>query len=52
MGAVDAVRLEPLTGRRLGDVAALITDADVLRFTRVPEPAPADFARTCAGGSS
>jgi RimJ/RimL family protein N-acetyltransferase len=40
------MRLEPLSERHLPDVAALLDDPDVLRFTRVPEPPPADFART------
>jgi RimJ/RimL family protein N-acetyltransferase len=40
------VRLEPLSERHLDDVAALLDDPDVLRFTRIPEPPPADFART------
>jgi RimJ/RimL family protein N-acetyltransferase len=38
------LRLEPLDRRWLTDVAALTTDPDVLRFTRVPDPAPEDFA--------
>jgi RimJ/RimL family protein N-acetyltransferase len=37
------VRLEPLSERHLEDVAAMLSDPDVLRFTRVPEPTRADF---------
>jgi RimJ/RimL family protein N-acetyltransferase len=37
------VRLEALDERWLDDVAALITDPEVLRFTRIPEPPPAGF---------
>jgi RimJ/RimL family protein N-acetyltransferase len=40
---VHGVRLEPLDERWLGDVAALIADPEVLRFTRVPEPPPPGF---------
>jgi RimJ/RimL family protein N-acetyltransferase len=40
------VRLEPLGERHLGAVAALLDDPAVLRFTRIPEPPPPDFART------
>jgi RimJ/RimL family protein N-acetyltransferase len=39
------LRLEPLGGRHLDDIAALVADPDVLRFTRVPEPPPPGFAR-------
>jgi RimJ/RimL family protein N-acetyltransferase len=39
------IRLEPLAERHLDDVDALLDDADVLRFTRVPEPPPANFPR-------
>jgi RimJ/RimL family protein N-acetyltransferase len=39
------VRLEPLSEAHLGGVDALLADPDVLRFTRVPEPPPPDFAR-------
>jgi RimJ/RimL family protein N-acetyltransferase len=44
------VRLEPLAQRHVDDVADLIADPDVLRFTRVPEPPPPDFARTWIDG--
>jgi RimJ/RimL family protein N-acetyltransferase len=39
------VRLEPLSERHVGELEALVADPDVLHFTRVPEPAPAGFAR-------
>jgi RimJ/RimL family protein N-acetyltransferase len=38
------VRLELLNERHLAAVAAMLSDPDVLRFTRVPEPTPVDFA--------
>jgi RimJ/RimL family protein N-acetyltransferase len=44
------LHLEPLTERHVDDVAALIADPEVLRFTRVPEPPPPDFASTWIGG--
>ena len=37
------VRLEPLAGTHTPHVARLVTDPDVLQFTRVPDPPPADF---------
>jgi RimJ/RimL family protein N-acetyltransferase len=40
------MRLEPLSKRHLDDVTALLDDPDVLHFTRIPEPPPADFAVT------
>jgi RimJ/RimL family protein N-acetyltransferase len=39
------LRLVPLGETHLDDVAALLTDAEVLRFTRIPEPPPPDFPR-------
>jgi RimJ/RimL family protein N-acetyltransferase len=39
------VRLEPLGPRHVDDMAGLVADPEVLRFTRVPEPAPPGFAR-------
>ena len=42
---MHGVRLEPLEERFLDDVAALVADPDVLRFTRIPEPPPAGFER-------
>ncbi|HTX07258.1 MAG TPA: GNAT family N-acetyltransferase [Solirubrobacteraceae bacterium] len=38
------IRFEPLDERWLRDVTELVTDPEVLRFTRVPEPAPDGFA--------
>jgi RimJ/RimL family protein N-acetyltransferase len=43
---MDSVRLEPLSEAHLGAVAAMLSDPDVLRFTRVPDPTPADFPQT------
>jgi RimJ/RimL family protein N-acetyltransferase len=40
------VELELFDERHLPDMAAVLDDADVLRFTRVPVPVPPDFART------
>ena len=37
------MRLEPLSERHLDGVAGMLSDPDVLRFTRVPDPTPADF---------
>ena len=37
------MRLERLSEHHLDGVAGMLSDPDVLRFTRVPEPAPADF---------
>jgi len=39
------VRLELLGEEHLDAVAALLSDPDVLRFTRVPDPPPPDFPR-------
>jgi RimJ/RimL family protein N-acetyltransferase len=44
------LRLEPLTEHHVADVADLIADPEVLRFTRVPEPPPPDFPQTWIGG--
>jgi RimJ/RimL family protein N-acetyltransferase len=35
----------PLAKTHLGAIAELLRDSDVLRFTRIPEPPPPDFAR-------
>lgn len=43
------VRLELLDDRWLADVAGLVGDPDVRRFTRIPEPPPEGFARTWLG---
>ena len=40
------VGLEPLGREHLPAVEDLLRDPDVLRFTRVPEPPPPDFAET------
>jgi RimJ/RimL family protein N-acetyltransferase len=37
------IRLVPFSADHLDGVAELIRDPDVLRFTRVPDPPPADF---------
>jgi RimJ/RimL family protein N-acetyltransferase len=37
------VRLVPLGDERLADVATLVADADVVRFTRFPQPLPPGF---------
>jgi RimJ/RimL family protein N-acetyltransferase len=37
------VRLELLNESHLAAIAAMLSDPDVLRFTRVPDPTPADF---------
>jgi RimJ/RimL family protein N-acetyltransferase len=41
---VPSVRLEPLSEAHLPGIEDLLADGDVLRFTRVPEPVPDDFA--------
>jgi RimJ/RimL family protein N-acetyltransferase len=40
---MEPVRLELLSEAHLGDVAGMLSDPDILRFTRVPDPTPADF---------
>ena len=40
---MESVRLELLSEAHLGPVAAMLSDPDVMRFTRVPDPTPADF---------
>jgi RimJ/RimL family protein N-acetyltransferase len=40
---MESVRLELLSAAHLGAVAAMVSDPDIVRFTRVPEPTPADF---------
>jgi len=44
------MELRLLTVEHLGDVAELISEPDVLRFTRIPEPPPGDFARSWIAG--
>jgi hypothetical protein len=41
-----SVRLEPLGEGHVADVAKLLDDPEVLRFTRIREPPPSDFAKT------
>src|ERR1051325_1070649 len=41
-----SVHLELLGEKHVADIEKLLDDADVLRFTRVPEPAPPGFAAT------
>jgi RimJ/RimL family protein N-acetyltransferase len=43
---VRDIRLEPLDGRHLDDVRALVADPEVLHFTRIPEPPRDDFAES------
>jgi len=43
------VSLRPLAAEDLDDVGALFDDPDVLRFTRLPVPPPAGYARTWYG---
>jgi RimJ/RimL family protein N-acetyltransferase len=38
-----SVRLELLSESHVGAFAAMLSDPDVLRFTRVPDPTPDDF---------
>jgi RimJ/RimL family protein N-acetyltransferase len=40
------ITLEPFAERHLDAAAGMLEDEDVLRFTRIPEPAPPDFVRT------
>jgi len=40
------MELEPLGEQHLGGLTALIADPEVLHFTRIPEPPPADFERS------
>ena len=46
---MSAIRLQPLSAAHLDGVRALVSDPDVLRFTRVPEPAPPDFPERWVG---
>jgi RimJ/RimL family protein N-acetyltransferase len=43
---VSQIRLEPFAQTHVDAVAQLLTDPDVLRFTRVPVPVPEGFAQT------
>jgi len=40
------IRLELFSEAHLAGVAAMLDDPDVLRFTRIPEPVPPEFAST------
>ena len=42
---MGSVHLELLGEAHLGAVGGMLSDPDVLRFTRVPDPTPADFPR-------
>jgi RimJ/RimL family protein N-acetyltransferase len=42
---MEPVRLEPLNESHLAAVGAMLSDPEVLRFTRVPDPTPDDFAQ-------
>jgi RimJ/RimL family protein N-acetyltransferase len=43
------IALEPLAAGHLPAVEAMLDDPDVIRFTRIPVPAPAGFARAWLG---
>jgi RimJ/RimL family protein N-acetyltransferase len=43
------IRLEPLGDSHLAGVAAMFDDADVLRFTRIPDPVPPGWEREWLG---
>ena len=45
MAAPPAVRLEPVGEEHLAEIARLIADPDVLRFSRTPEPVPPGYER-------
>src|SRR3954447_10108613 len=42
---MESIRLELLSEAHLESVAAMLSDPDILRFTRVPVPTPAGFPR-------
>jgi RimJ/RimL family protein N-acetyltransferase len=42
---MSEVRLEPLDQSHLAGVAAMFDDADVLRYTRIPDPVPPGWER-------
>lgn len=46
---MSAVRLAPLGVPHLEGLSRLVADPDVQRYTRIPSPPPADFARTWLG---
>jgi RimJ/RimL family protein N-acetyltransferase len=43
---IAVIELELFSEKHVPGVAALLDDQDVLRFTRIPEPPPEDFAST------
>jgi RimJ/RimL family protein N-acetyltransferase len=45
-GPIGGIRLVPLSTAHVGDLSEVIADPDSLRFTRIPEPPPVDFAAT------
>ena len=45
MAVPPAIRLEPVGEEHLADIARLIGDPDVLRFSRTPEPVPPGYER-------
>jgi RimJ/RimL family protein N-acetyltransferase len=44
MAGMLPIKFEPLDTRHRDGVVSLVSDADVLRFTRIPEPTPPGFA--------
>jgi len=46
---VTDILLEPLGDAHLADVAAMFEDADVLRYTRIPDPVPPGWEREWLG---
>ena len=44
------IRIAPLTRAHLPSLATVMTDPEVLRFTRVPDPPPVDFLETWFAG--
>jgi RimJ/RimL family protein N-acetyltransferase len=44
-----SITLEPLSAAHIGDLEELVTDPDVLRFTRIPSPVPPGFAQSWIG---
>ena len=44
------MRLEPFGTEHLDALRAMLADPSILRFTRVPEPTPADFPETWLAG--
>ena len=46
----DDIRLVPFTREYLPNIASMLDDPDLLRFTRVPVPLPKDFAESWFAG--